>query len=313
LGGGSLNALATLERFFFEPRRFRGLYVMRAAFGAIALYQYLRLLPYVQTLFGPAGINGYDTAQRWPKFPLPATEDMERFALLRHISSPLLIGLLYAALLLAAAAFTLGARTRLAGVVLLGLHLLFASHQPELDGGWVRLYAAFLAYLVLLPSGAAWSFDAWLKARRHGPQPPAPFVPWALRLLQVHVIAMYATASWPRLLAEAWLGGETVLYAVADTRFGRWELDFYALRGVLAVVTWVTLVVEPAATVLLPLRATRRWCALALLGLHLGIEMLADTGMWQFMMSAALLAFLPDRWFAHVPGLRQLAEAGPVR
>lgn len=298
--------MTTLERFFFEPLRFRGLYVMRAAFGAIALYHYLRLLPYVQIFFGPAGINGHDTAQRWPGFPMPVTEDLEHFALLRHVSSPLLVTLLYAALLVAAAAFTLGLRTRWAGVMLLALHLVFSGHQPGFDG-WVRLFGPFLAYLILAPSGGAWSLDAWLAARKHGSRPPAAFSPWPLRLLQVHVIAMYATAAWPRFVAEAWLRGETVLYAVADTRFGRWDIDFYALRGVLAVATWATLVLEPAATLLLPLRLTRRWCALALMVLHLSIEVLAETGMWQFMMCTVLLAFLPDRWFAWVPGLRSLA------
>jgi len=299
--------VATLERFFFEPLRFRGLYLMRAAFGAIALYHYLRLLPHVQVLFGPAGLNGRDTAQRWPAFPMPVTEDLEHFALLRHVSSPALITLLYSALLLAAVAFTLGLRTRMAGLALLALHLVFASHQPGFDG-WVRLFGPFLAYLVLAPSGGAWSLDAWLAVRKHGARLPVAFSPWPLRLLQVHVIAMYATAAWPRFAAEAWLRGETVLYAVADTRFGRWDLDFYALRGLLAIATWVALVLEPAATLLLPLRLTRRWCALALIGLHLSIEALADTGMWQFLMCTALLAFLPDRWFAWLPGLARVAE-----
>jgi hypothetical protein len=243
---------------------------------------------------------------------MPVTEDFEHFALLRHVSSPLVVTLLYAALLLAAGAFTLGLLTRFAGLALLALHLVFSAHQPELDGGWVRLYAPFLAYLVLSPSGAAWSLDAWLSARKRGQLKPAPFSPWPLRLLQVHVIAMYATAGWPRFVAEAWTRGETVMYAVADTRFGRWDVDFYALRDLLALASWATLLLEPAATVLLPLRATRRWCAIALIGLHLSIEALADTGMWQFMMSATLLAFLPDRWFAWVPGLRPLAEPARV-
>jgi hypothetical protein len=297
-----------LERFFFEPLRFRGLYVMRAAFGAIALFHYLRLLPHVSALFGPGGINGRETAQRWPAFPMPVTEDLEHFALLRHVSSPALVVLLYAVLLLASAAFMLGLRARLTGLLLLALHLVFTSHQPGFDG-WVRLFGPFLAYLLLMPCGAAWSLDAWRAARRHGPREPAPFAAWPLRLLQVHVIAMYATAAWPRLAAEAWLRGETVLYAVADTRFGRWDVDYFALRGALVALTWFALVLEPAATLLLPFRSTRRWCALALIGLHLGIEVLADTGMWQFMMCAVLLAFLPDRWFDRLPGLRLAGDA----
>ena len=58
-----------------------------------------------------------------------------------------------------------------------------------------------------------------------------------------------------------------------------------------------------ATTISLPLRATRRWCALGLLALHLGIELVADVGMWQFMMAGAVCAFLPDEWFRWIPGL----------
>ncbi len=297
--------MAAIERFFFEPLRFRGLFVMRAAFGLIAVCYYLRLLPYVQPLFGPAGINGHDTAQRWPGFPMAVTENLEHFALLGDVTSPSLVWLLYGLLLLAAALFSLGLFTRVAGAALLVLHAIFASHQPELTGGWCKLYPVLTLYLTLAPSGAAWSLDAWRRRRRDpAHRPSSMFSPWPLRLLQVHVIAMYATAGWPRLVNQAWLRGETVLHAAADTRYGRWDLNWHALHPVLSLATYCALVLEPAATLLLPWRVTRRWCALALISLHMGIELVADVGMWGFMMIAAVCAFLPDHWFRSLPGLQ---------
>jgi uncharacterized membrane protein YphA (DoxX/SURF4 family) len=297
--------MATLERFFFQPLHFRGLFVMRAAFGSIAIFYYLRLLPYVQGLFGPAGINGHDTAQRWPGFPMPVTENLEHFALLGGVAAPSLVWLLYGLLILAAVLFTLGLFTRVAGLMLVALHAVFASHQPGLVGGWSKLYPVLALYLTLAPSGAAWSLDAWRKRRRDPThRPSSAFSPWALRLLQVHVIAMYATAGWPRLVNQAWLRGETVFHAAADTRYGRWDLNWHALHPLLSLATYAALVLEPAATLLLPWRATRRWCALALIALHLGIELIADVGMWGFMMIAAVCAFLPDQWFRSVPGLK---------
>ncbi len=297
--------MATLERFFFEPLRFRGLFVMRAAFGAIAVFYYLRLLPYVQVLFGPAGVNGHDTAQRWPGFPMAVTENLEYFTLLGGVADPSLVWLLYGLLLFSAAAFMLGLFTRFAGVLLVLLHAVFASHQPELSGGWNKLYPVLTLYVTLAPSGAAWSLDAWCKRRRDPTyRPSSVFSPWALRLVQVHVIAMYTTAGWPRLVNHAWLRGETVVHAAADTRFGRWDLNWHGLHPLLSLATYAALVLEPAATLLLPWRATRRWCVLALIALHLGIELIADVGMWGFMMIAAVCAFLPDHWFRWIPGLK---------
>jgi Vitamin K-dependent gamma-carboxylase len=307
-----------LERFFFEPIVFRGLFVMRAAFGLIAAFYYLRLAPYLQVFFGPNGVGGYATAQRWPTFPIAATEGLENFEVLRHVSEPGAVWALWGALLLAATLFAVGLFTRPAGLVLAALHMIFAAHQPSLMAGWAKLYPTFVLYLALAPSGRAWSADAWLRTRKNaGLLACEAFKPWAVRLLQVHVIAMYATAGWPRLRAQAWLHGETVLHAVADTRFGRWGLEWHGLQPLLAVATYYALAIEPAATLFLPFRATRRWCALGLITLHLGIELLADTGMWQFMMSAAVLAFLPDAWFRWIPGLRaqsatvELVELAP--
>lgn len=301
--------MGKLEQFFFAPIAFRGLYVMRAAFGAIALFYYLRLLPHAQALFGPSGLGGHATAARWPTFPLPVPENFDRFTWLREVTSPGAVWVLYGVLLLAAAAFMLGLFSRVAGLALVVLHVGFTARQALLPVGWTQLYPAFVLYLTLAPSGGAWSLDSWrLGAGRPGRwsyEGLPTFAPWSLRLLQVHVIAMYATAGWPRLSAAAWLQGETVLHAVADTRFGRWDLDWWSLRGALTAATYFAFAIEPAATLLLPFKATRRYCALGLLALHLGIELMADLGMWQFTMGAAVLAFLPDEWFRFVPGLHE--------
>jgi hypothetical protein len=80
-------------------------------------------------------------------------------------------------------------------------------------------------------------------------------------------------------------------------------LNWHALHPLIAFATYYALAIEPAATLLLPLRVTRRWCALGLIALHLGIELMADVGMWQLMMAAAVCAFLPDEWFGWIPGL----------
>jgi hypothetical protein len=83
------------------------------------------------------------------------------------------------------------------------------------------------------------------------------------------------------------------------------------LRTLLVIGTYYAFVIEPVATLLLPFRPTRRWCALGLMALHLGIELVADVGMWQFMMIAADCVFLPDAWFRWVPGLSEPSTEAP--
>jgi len=178
------------------------------------------------------------------------------------------------------------------------------------------MFPAFCLYVTLCPSGKAWSVDAWRKARRGSkPSDALPsFSPWPLRLLQVHVVMMYTTVGWPRLTQPGWLNGEQVFHAMADTRFARWDLDWFALFPLLTVATYFALFMEPAASLLLPIKKTRRWAALGLLGLHIGLELTVDIEMWQFLMSAVVLSFLPDHWFSWIPGLRsngRVAEGNP--
>ncbi|MEZ4437315.1 MAG: hypothetical protein R3F65_33395, partial [bacterium] len=47
---------------------------------------------------------------------------------------------------------------------------------------------------------------------------------------------------------------------------------------------------------------TRRWMALLLMTVHLGLELTALVGAWQLMMLSVLLTFLPPRWLRRVFG-----------
>ncbi|MCH2108949.1 MAG: hypothetical protein MK135_06440 [Polyangiaceae bacterium] len=64
--------------------------------------------------------------------------------------------------------------------------------------------------------------------------------------------------------------------------------------------TYGALVLEPLATLLLPFRRVRPYCAIALLGLHFGIEAVSNVGMWQYMMCGLLISYFPDSWLAQV-------------
>jgi hypothetical protein len=107
---------------------------------------------------------------------------------------------------------------------------------------------------------------------------------------------MYLVAGWERLDHEAWLRGDMVLWAAADPLYGRFALDWDALKPVLRALSYVVFVLEPLAPVLLWFRTVGPWFALLLMGMHAGIEVVSETGFWHPMMMSGLLVFLPPRW-----------------
>lgn len=308
------NALRTLEGWFFSPTDTRQLLVQRAGFGAVLVYYYLHMLPNVAAFFGPQGLGGFDTREQWPTFPGTLVETRyPQFRWLDGVESAAVIYSVYALLLVSSLCFCVGLFSRTSGVIATLLHLMFTAQQPDVSGGWVSMIPAFILYVVLAAPGRAFSVDSWMRKRRArrstaagAPSPehalPAlsPYVraAWPLRLMRVHVIAMYIAAGVPRFVQPGWYNGETVYNAVSDARFGRFPVfDWYEVKPVLTALAYYAFILEPLAAVLLWFPRTRHWCALALIALHMGIEILSDVGMWQFTMSVAVLCFLPPHWF----------------
>lgn len=283
------------------PRDALPLGAARAGLGLTLLLAYLQYLPYAHTFFGPHGIGGHDTLARHRYFFGITFEWYTRIRVLHLVTSGAVIWALYVGLLLAAAAFAVGLYARVSGAVAAVLHMLFYAHNPMVDGGWGALLGPFIVYLVLSDCGAQLSVDAWRKRRRGDTDTPTPqAAPWGMRLLQVHLCVMYLMPGFERLDAEGWVRGEMVLRSLANMEYGRYEVNWNAFAGPLRVLTWLVLVIEPAAPILLWLRGVGRYWALLLIVMHTSLELMLDTGWWQFMMIAALLTFLPPAWLRRV-------------
>ena len=280
----------------------------RALLGATLVAAYLQYLPFAHTFFGPHGIGGYDTLERHPHFTGMAFEWYTQIRVLHLLSAEWAMWSLYAVLLLSSTAFAIGMRPRITGAIAALLHMIFYAHNPMLDGGWGSLMGPFVLYVVLCDCGAQLSFDAWWQRRRGGDVAPRRIEPWGMRLLQVHVCVQYLWPGFDRLDAPGWVQGEMVLRELLNSEYGRFELDWMVLAPVLKVITLAVLVIEPAAPFILWMRFVGRYWALALIGMHLGMELLLDTGWWQPMMIAALLPFLPARWLRRVLPARRVHQ-----
>ena len=132
-----------------------------------------------------------------------------------------------------------------------------------------------------------------------------------MRLLQVHLCAMYVVAGWSRLESPSWWEGEATFAAVSDLFYARFDVDWQPWKGLLAVGTWAALAFEGLAPVLLWIPRVGPVWALGLLTLHAGLEVVDNHGSWQLLMGAALLTFLPAPWLARLLP-RRLRWGGPA-
>jgi len=216
--------------------------------------------------------------------------------LLRLLHAPdAVVTALYALLLASLCAFAVGWRTRLAGLAVFALHLLFWVRNPLAFAGWAGWLNGPLLYVALGPSGLRLSVDAWLR-RRRGCSQVSMAPGWSLRLLQIHVCAMYAFAGWSRLDKPDWLAGDLVRIAVTSAAASRFAFDWSALAPLLAVANWAALVLEGLAPFLLWVPRVGRVWAGALVLLHLGLALLLHMEVWAWsgVMVGGILAFLLD-------------------
>jgi hypothetical protein len=203
---------------------------------------------------------------------------------------------LYAALLVASLAFALGLFTRWAGAAALLIHLFFVGVHPLAHYGWATLVVPFGIYVVLSRAGDYASLDAWRRARR-GRAPPPPELPaWPQRLLMVHVAAMYFFAGFARIDDPDWLAGQVLFEALSRALFTRFDLDLQPWKPALLLLSRAVFLLEPAASLGLWIPRLRTLFALALIAMHLILEVLTNVGWWNFIMIGGLLTFLPPAW-----------------
>jgi hypothetical protein len=284
----------------------------RFAFGAIAFGYFAGRTGLVQEIWGPEGLFGAGFLDRIG-VDLPARAREAPFDWLARNESPGLVSALFALGLAASALFALGAFTRPAGAVALAVYTLFHARNPYATAGWSVMLKPFLLYALLAPTGRFGSVDAWRRGDRAALADPAAWrgPGWPVRLLQVHLCAMYMVAGWSRLESPSWWGGEATFAAVSDLFYARFDLDWQPMKPLLEAATYAAFALEGLAPLALWLPRVGALWAFGLLALHAGLEIVDNHGSWQLLMGAALLTFLPPAWLARVLPRARAASAPP--
>jgi predicted DCC family thiol-disulfide oxidoreductase YuxK len=221
--------------------------------------------------------------------------------------------------------FAAGFYSRLTAVLAWVIVVSIVNRLPIALFGFDQILSALLLYLAATgASGQAVSVDRflsrWKEARararmsqsvRHkeGPRPPAgpneSGVPQrtvsanlALRLIQIHLVLIYAMAGFAKLQGPSWWTGTALWKTMTTGEFV--VLDFTALAAwpvLINVLTHTSLLIELLYPVLIWVKQLRPLMLAGALLLHLGIAV-TNPGLGEFaaVMLAANLAFVSGPW-----------------
>lgn len=261
------------DRWAFAPVDAAPMAALRILVGLLTIGWTLSLLPDAETFLGDGGL------QR----DLP---EVSGGAWVVPLGEPLLV---LALLLAAAVALTLGWRTRAAAVVVAVLLLAVQRRDPWVLNSGDLLLRQLALLVMLMPAGETWSLDA----RRRGVERLR--APWALRLLQLQISALYLFSVWAKVRGDSWNDGTAVGLALQIGDLQRLPLP-EALATSLplsAALSYGALAVEAALVVGLWLPRLRYPVMAAGAALHLGIEATLLIGWFSFAVVGSYLAFVP--------------------
>jgi hypothetical protein len=192
-----------------------------------------------------------------------------------------------AALLLAVwaaalAGVTVGLFTRLSTFVAWALAVTFFWRLPWVINGGDDLFRTGLFYLLLAPSGAAWSLDRL--RRRQVPAGPPTVPAWPVRLAQIQICAVYFFTGLVKLVEDGsvggdWISGEAVYWVLNDVSITRWPYAWLPVPlAVCRLLSWGTLVFEIGFPLFVLSRRLRPWLLAGGVAFHLGILAATEVG-----------------------------------
>lgn len=271
-----IASLRELEEGLHRRIPVDALCVYRIGLGLLISLEAATWLPHTRELFSSDGFH----VPAW-RLPCPA---------------PPLAAAACVALVVAALGLCAGAFTRWANAVVLVLWT-FLQLQDRIDSKAIHsIVTVVLSILLFLPSGAAWSMDAWRARRRGRAAPPATICALGVRLLQLEFAQVYFFCGITKMTNPAWVDG-SVFHHVFSSRWATplglwvsgWLPPVAARLGGLATILW-----ELFAGILLFQRSLRPFAIAAGVVFHLGIQSTLSIGSLGAHFVLALLTLFPD-------------------
>ncbi len=322
------------NEFWYRPGSPLPLAALRIGTALIACYYVASFTPDLQRWFGPQGwfapwppqslAAGEDPVGQWLGIQFPVGEALYRFddvaqrplpplyrlSYLTYASAAWELWLLHALGLAVLVLFALGCKTRVTSILALVVVLAYVHRAPLLNAQLEPVLAMLLFYLALSPCGAAWSLDRLLARRknretRSPAEPPAPR--WgatvALRLIQVHLTALYALIVLVQLSGGgtggmAWWTGEAMWWVVARPETALVSADWLAHHPLLMDLwTYFVIAFQMAFVVLVWVRPLRPLMLALAVVFWFSIALATGLVAYSVLMLVGLLAFVPPEVF----------------
>jgi len=277
------------HEFWYAPQSPVTLALFRIVFGLLVIEFSILFAPELMTWYGSQGVISQATAN---SFLYPYSI---RLLALFPDNDKYLSGF-FAVFVMAACSITLGLFSRTSAMVIfLGLASFHHRDSLNFNSGDVLLKLnAF--YLMFSHCGEALSLDRLRKiwfASAPEIGPARARRPWAQRLMQLQLAAVYCHAFWSKTVGITWRSGIAIYIVLRDTEFVRFPIDF--VRDNLwccRLLSWGTLVIEFSSWTLIWIKKLRYYVLFGLLSLHLGIEYTMNLALFQWVMMANLILFI---------------------
>jgi hypothetical protein len=279
---------------WFRPVSARPLAGLRVALPLLLLVHLVALSNDLLSLHGDRGIIPWELTDLLRDPWVPGLPTLARAFL------PLGIGVHAAIILLLSAyagsllSLALGACTRFAAFFAWGLHLSLVTSGAASFYGVDRLANTFLFYLLVFPSGRAWTFASRQASSRREETIPVG----CLRLMQCHLCVIYLAAGVDKALGRQWWNGEAIWQIVSQPIFSIFDLSWMARPSWIPMFAgWSTLLVEIGYVFFIWPSSTRKVWSVATIGLHLSIALFMGLVFFSGVMILLTVCFflIPER------------------
>ena len=312
--------------FWFMPTDPATLSLIRICAGLVVLYIFVSCASERLNLIGP---HGWVDSQAVSELQSLGGDETSRSGAVQgrwwgqsvwnHARSDTVASVLYWYLIAAAVCMTIGFFSRTSNFFVLIGHLSFLHRSYVAWFGMDSILAMILLYMLVGPTGAAYSVDSLLrrrKARKSGDTDAPETVPrkyWqanlAVRMIQIHMCVIYLCSGLTKLQGETWWDGTAVLrslmgyeLALVDLRWLGWfsdtTLEWFSTLSVAA-----TLIFEIGFAFLIWKQLLRPIMLAGAVFLHLGIAVsMGLIGFGAIMMTGCIAFVAPEsiRWVVQV-------------
>src|SRR5213078_4781146 len=116
--------------------------------------------------------------------------------------------------------------------------------------------------------------------------------PWAQRLMQIQLSVVYLGTLYWKLHGIAWIDGTAVYYVLSAAQFQHAGGGIFIPLVLSRIATWGTLIIEFAAGTFIWIPRLRNVTIVAALLLHVGLEVMINVPLFQWLMIGSLLLFI---------------------